>query len=323
MSRSRTASRDRTVEWRTLDSATLHRAVVAYSETYNQLLADEVTRRTGLGWEQRERGGRGRRPARELAGVPDALIAAFSQRSADIEAAVDTAIDRTVQTTGRHPSTRSLNRIRQHITLATRDRKKATSLSAAVAGLAGTPPGRPWEPIPPSGPATSPAGAQRTRGDAARRRRAGCPGRQDGDPGGGRGGRLPGDVDQVEPDRGDHAADHRGGMAVHQHRRHRRGAGPDRHGGPGNSPRTLSAGELAAVPDAFRDPDGASQFARPTVFTSTKVLAAEDMLLTLAADQSGPDGAADPGATALLRNLCPAAGTRCPVRIRRRPRWRW
>ena len=60
------------------------------------------------------------------------MIAAFSQRSADIEAAVDTAIDRTVPTTGRHPSTRSLNWIRQRITLATRDRKKATSLSAAV-----------------------------------------------------------------------------------------------------------------------------------------------------------------------------------------------
>ena len=101
---------------------------MAYSETYNQLLADEVTRRTGLGWETRERGRRrNRRIARELAGVPDALIAAFSQRSADIEAAVDTAVDRHVQRTGRQPSTRSLNRIRQHITLATRDRKKATS----------------------------------------------------------------------------------------------------------------------------------------------------------------------------------------------------
>ena len=51
---------------------------------------------------------------------------------------------------------------------------------------------------------------------------------------------------------------------------------------------TLSAGELAAVPDAFRDPDGVSQFARQTVFTSTRVLAAEDLLLTLAADQTGP-----------------------------------
>ena len=84
-------------EWRTIDSSTLFRAAVAYSETYNQLLADEVTRRTGLGWETRERGrGRNRRTARELAGVPDALIAVFSQRSADIEAAVDTAVERHV-----------------------------------------------------------------------------------------------------------------------------------------------------------------------------------------------------------------------------------
>jgi conjugative relaxase-like TrwC/TraI family protein len=55
-------------QWRTLDSAVSHRAVVAYSETYNQLLADKVTRPTGLGWELRERAGPGRRPARELSG---------------------------------------------------------------------------------------------------------------------------------------------------------------------------------------------------------------------------------------------------------------
>ena len=58
--------------WRTLDSSTLHRAVVAYSETYNQLLADEVTRRTGLTWTSRERDrGSHRRVGRELAVVPD------------------------------------------------------------------------------------------------------------------------------------------------------------------------------------------------------------------------------------------------------------
>ena len=79
--------------WRTLDSATLHKAAVAYSETYNLLLADEITRRTGLTWNHRERqAGSNRRAGRELAPVPDALIAAYSQRSADIEAAVDAAI---------------------------------------------------------------------------------------------------------------------------------------------------------------------------------------------------------------------------------------
>ncbi|WP_420121746.1 relaxase domain-containing protein [Nakamurella sp.] len=40
---------------RILDSAILHKAAVAYSETYNLLLADEITRRTGLTWDHRER----------------------------------------------------------------------------------------------------------------------------------------------------------------------------------------------------------------------------------------------------------------------------
>jgi conjugative relaxase-like TrwC/TraI family protein len=109
-------------KWRTIDSASLYRSVVAFSETYNCLLADEATRRVGVGWESRERG-RGRRVAREIQGVPDALIAAFSQRSADIEAAVDTAVDDYSQRRGRRPSPRALNRMRQHITLDTRDRK--------------------------------------------------------------------------------------------------------------------------------------------------------------------------------------------------------
>ena len=51
------------------------------------------------------------------------------------------------------------------------------------------------------------------------------------------------------------------------------------------------------MPDAFRNPNGDSQFARQTVFTSTKVLAAERQLLTLAADQTGPTVQPDPGAT--------------------------
>jgi conjugative relaxase-like TrwC/TraI family protein len=273
-------------EWRTVDSATLHRAVVAFSETYNQLLADEVTRRTGIGWEQRERGGRGRRPARELVGVPDGLIAAFSQRSADIEAAVDTAIDRTVQTTGRHPSTSSLNRIRQHITLATRDRKKATSLSAAVAdwqhtarAVLGTDPTQ-WARNLASRPASA-AGLLRTVDvpDALVLTTAA---------------RV---VDAMAGSRATWTSWNLTAETMRQIT-----AAGWQFASPGDTvavrdrivtaarelSATLSAGELAAVPDAFRDSDGVSQFARETVFTSTRVLAAEDQLLTLAADQTGP-----------------------------------
>src|SRR6478736_5830757 len=119
--------------WRTLDSATLHKAAVAYSETFDLLLADEVTRRTGLTWGPRERqAGSNRRPGRELTPVPDALIAAYSQRSADIEAAVDTAISQVVLRTGRRPDANAINRIRQHFTLATRDRKHAPNLAQSV-----------------------------------------------------------------------------------------------------------------------------------------------------------------------------------------------
>src|SRR6478609_4256965 len=120
-------------KWRTLDSATLHMAAVAYSETYDLLLADEVTRRTGLTWGPRERqSGSNRRAGRELTAVPDALIAAYSQRSADIEAAVDTAIGQIVSRTGRRPDSNAINRIRQHLTLTTRDAKKAPNLAQSV-----------------------------------------------------------------------------------------------------------------------------------------------------------------------------------------------
>src|SRR6478736_703153 len=119
--------------WRTLDSATLHQAAVAYSETYDLLLADEITRRTGLTWDRRERqAGSNRRVGRELSPVPDALIAAYSQRSADIEAAVDTAIAQIVSRTGRRPDVNAINRIRQHLTLTTRDAKKAPNLAQSV-----------------------------------------------------------------------------------------------------------------------------------------------------------------------------------------------
>ena len=78
--------------WRTVDSRALYRAAVAFSERYDLLLADAVTRRTGLTWVITDRDGRHRRPSRELAVVPAELRATFSQRSAAIEPAVDQAL---------------------------------------------------------------------------------------------------------------------------------------------------------------------------------------------------------------------------------------
>ena len=264
---------------------------VAFSETYNVLLADEVTRRVGIGWKSRERGsGRGRRVGREVQGVPEGLIAVFSQRSADIEAAVDTAVEEYVARRGRRPSPRALNRMRQHITLDTRDRKKATTLAKATGG---------WQSTAQAVLGQDPTGWASALTGAA--------------PEGGRQLVLlrPDDlpapllmqtavrvVDEVASARSTWT---RWNLVAETMRQI---------GGQGWQFATpselvavrdrvvsvaeqlsvaISAGEVAAVPAAFRDSaTGDSQFARPVVFTSDRVLAAEDKLLTLAADRSGP-----------------------------------
>ena len=70
--------------WRTLDSRTLHRSIVAMSEIHNVFLADNLSRRLGVNWDVRERGSR-RNPAFEIDAVPDELIREFSARTEQIE----------------------------------------------------------------------------------------------------------------------------------------------------------------------------------------------------------------------------------------------
>ncbi len=271
-------------KWRTIDSKSLFRAAVAYSETYNLLLADEVTRRVGAGWEGRERG-RGRRRAREIVGVPDGLLAVFSQRSADIEAAVDVAIDRYVERHGRRPNASALNRMRQHYTLDTRDRKKATSLAEAVASwssraqaILGQPPAD-WAASITNAPmhavllhADDIAGTD-TAGMATQV------------------------VNEVSSRRSTWTRWNLTAEALrHMQQANWQFATADDAIAVRDRIVTaaemlsvmLTAGELTPTPDAFRELDGTSRFARPQVFTSRQVLAAEDRLLAAAADQSGP-----------------------------------
>jgi conjugative relaxase-like TrwC/TraI family protein len=114
--------------WRTLDGQLLYAAAVAHSDTYDLLLADNVTRALGLAWETRLRG-HARNPRRELAAVPDHLITEFSQRSAAITAAKDAAIADFVTEHGRQPTGPEAVRIRQQATLATRQPKRASTLA--------------------------------------------------------------------------------------------------------------------------------------------------------------------------------------------------
>jgi conjugative relaxase-like TrwC/TraI family protein len=114
--------------WRTLDGRPMHAAVVALSEHYNAVLADHLTRDLGVAWEQRDRG-RDRNPAWEIAGVGDELVQEFSSRAADIEVEKDRLIAEYLKVHGRRPSTRTVLRLRQQATLATRPDKEVRSLA--------------------------------------------------------------------------------------------------------------------------------------------------------------------------------------------------
>jgi len=278
-------------KWRTIDSKSLFRAAVAYSETYNLLLADEVTRRVGIAWEGRERG-RGRRRARELVGVPNGLLAVFSQRSADIEAAVDVAIDDYVQRHGRRPDARSLNRMRQHYTLDTREQKKSTSLSDAITTwtaraekVLDQDPAQ-WASTVIEGSMMSPPvmlHADDVPGSATSSLAAQV-------------------VDEVASRRSTWTRWNLTAEAI----RHLQQANwqfasandavavRDRIV---TTAETLSvmltAGQLTPTPEAFREHDGTGRFARPQVFTSRQVLDAEDRLITAANSHDGPAVNAD------------------------------
>lgn len=119
-------------KWRTLDGRPLHAAVVALSEHYNAVFADHLTRVLGVGWEARERG-RDRNSAWEIAGVSDDMIEEFSSRAAAIETEKERLIGEYVARHGKHPSETTIIRLRQQATLATRPEKQVRSLADLTA----------------------------------------------------------------------------------------------------------------------------------------------------------------------------------------------
>ncbi|MGH9066332.1 MAG: MobF family relaxase, partial [Acidimicrobiales bacterium] len=71
--------------WRRLDSRALYRAAASAGEVYTATLMTEASERAGVGWRHRS-SGRSETLLPEIAGVSDAAIAAFSTRSAQVEA---------------------------------------------------------------------------------------------------------------------------------------------------------------------------------------------------------------------------------------------
>jgi hypothetical protein len=72
-------------KWRALDARNLYAVGVAASERYNTRFEDALARRLGVVFAERPGGAAGKRPVREILGVPPALIRHFSRRRAAIE----------------------------------------------------------------------------------------------------------------------------------------------------------------------------------------------------------------------------------------------
>lgn len=124
--------------WRTLDSRTLHRAVVALSASYNAFLTDHTARLLGVSWVPVDRG-KDRNTGWEIDGVPAALVAEFSRRTTGgmgvegIEQVKDRLIAEYTAEHGRAPSAVVIARLRQQATLETRPEKTLHSLAELTA----------------------------------------------------------------------------------------------------------------------------------------------------------------------------------------------
>jgi len=114
--------------WRTLDSRGLFKATTTLSELHQGVLSDLMTAALGVGWEARTRR-HSTKPRYEITGVPEALMAEFSQRTTQIAAHHDGLSSSFVAAHGRQPTAVEQMRLRQTATLATRPAKTHRSLS--------------------------------------------------------------------------------------------------------------------------------------------------------------------------------------------------
>lgn len=117
--------------WLSVDSRALHHAVVTISELYDDLLADELARRLPVSWSWRHRGVR-RSPGFELDGTDDGLMAEFSTRTTQIDAAMTATIGDFYASHGRAPNRIEISRLRQQVTRATRPDKRVRPLAELV-----------------------------------------------------------------------------------------------------------------------------------------------------------------------------------------------
>ena len=114
--------------WRTLDSRGLYKTVVALSELHQGVLSDLLTEALGWGWKGTSRR-HSERLRFEVDGVPDALVAEFSQRAVAIEGRKNALVAVFAAARGRQPTSTEMLDLRQRATLETRPAKEHRSLA--------------------------------------------------------------------------------------------------------------------------------------------------------------------------------------------------
>jgi conjugative relaxase-like TrwC/TraI family protein len=121
-------------KWRSLDARGLHALGVAASERYNTRLEDALTRRLGVEFAERSGTRPGKRPVREITGVPLALIQHFSRRRAAIEDRYTELVRGYRREHDREPDRSTQLKLAQQATLETREGKEpGRTLSEQVA----------------------------------------------------------------------------------------------------------------------------------------------------------------------------------------------
>src|SRR4051794_1515568 len=110
-------------KWRSLDARGLYALGVAASERYNTRFEDALARKLGVVFVERPGGRAGKRPVREIDGVPPELIRHFSRRRAAIEDRYGELRRDYREAHGLEPDTATQIRLAQQATLETREGK--------------------------------------------------------------------------------------------------------------------------------------------------------------------------------------------------------
>lgn len=110
-------------KWRSLDGRPLFAAAVSLSERYNTQIEDGLRERLDVEFTERAGSEDGRRPVREIAGIPEALIELFSKRRQGIEQQYRELLNDYRQNHGRDPHDGVRSQLYQQATLTNRPEK--------------------------------------------------------------------------------------------------------------------------------------------------------------------------------------------------------